>query len=216
MTQEFDPSKSVFIVAVGTGLVGGHTNTIHTFPVQCKDTNNNDYTQSPGDPVTVWGTSNLTGPEILDFSFEDDDTGLIVFKYVAPTPGDYIITVKGNGINIVDSPRTNYPVTIVGPTPSESTATGTGVTGGSGTVGTTVTFTVTAKDENGDPFGSGNDNFQVTVIRANKVIPCNFVGNGDGTYSGSYFVSKAGLYYVSITLDGINIAGSQFSFTHTP
>eukprot|EP01126_Amoeba_proteus_P053924 TRINITY_DN65_c0_g2_i1.p1 TRINITY_DN65_c0_g2~~TRINITY_DN65_c0_g2_i1.p1 ORF type:complete len:745 (+),score=152.19 TRINITY_DN65_c0_g2_i1:158-2392(+) len=152
---------------------------------------------------------NVVPPEITD-----NGDGTWTVNYQPTEPGDYNVSViQRNPSNplfydhIQGSPKT---IKIEpGTDASQSLAFGPGLN--PGLLDTfPATFTIQAKDRNGNNMSEGGDPFTVDINGPNGPIHCDVKDNGDGTYDCSYQPDDAGLHDVSVTLDGQPIKGSTF------
>jgi len=79
-----------------------------------------------------------------------------------------------------------------------------------------ATFTIEARDKNGNPRKEGGDKFDVDIEGPNGPIRADVVDNGDGTYAVTYQPEDAGVHDIAVTLDGVPIKGSTFHVDIAP
>ena len=201
-----DPSRTIFIS--GNGLVDGKAYALRQFIIQCRDSHNEDLTNSPG-PVN-WDirATRLDGPgEVLITDIVDlnNGTGRVICSYRISVPGIYALSAKANGTPI-DEYFQGLPqpiFTIYGPDAVVSTVTGSAITGGK--LGLTHTATVDLKYSNGDDFTTGGAPVTAEVWHRGKSYPVSVTDNGDGTFSVVYTPTTEGVYKVYIELAGEQI-----------
>ncbi|XP_015782043.1 filamin-C isoform X2 [Tetranychus urticae] len=100
------------VMAIGSGLISGRTNTTNEFTV---------YTNRSGYHGLSVG---IDGPSRAEIKYTDNHDGTIKVSYIPSIPGEYMITIKFDGINLSGSP---YKVRIRGDEPfnySSSRSTG--------------------------------------------------------------------------------------------
>jgi len=73
-----------------------------------------------------------------------------------------------------------------------------------------ATFTIEARDKNGNPRKEGGDKFDVDIQGPNRPVKADIVDNRDGTYNVTYHPEDAGIHDIAVTLDGTPIKGSTF------
>ena len=76
-----------------------------------------------------------------------------------------------------------------------------------GPVGSVTNITVAARD------AIGNHVPGATVGVIMTSFPVGVTDNGNGAYSASYAPAVAGVYIIGVTIGGIHITGSPFSYT---
>jgi len=77
-----------------------------------------------------------------------------------------------------------------------------------------ATFTIQAKDYNGEDIKEGGHQFDVKVSDPNQEnVECSCTDNGDGTYSCSYQPEFPGNYTVDIELKGEKVGKSPYEVT---
>ncbi len=149
--------------------------------------------------VTVSGDNNAG-----TLTVTDQGDGTYTASYTPTMVGaDYVaITMKGTPIS--DSPFTS--TVDVGPVnPAHSTA-----AVPDGKEKTPTNIEIQARDAYGNPLTVGGDDVVVTVTGKNPTGPLTATDVGDGTYTATYTPEKRGDDEVSITINGIPIAGSPF------
>lgn len=117
------------------------------------------------------------------------------------------------GKNISSSP---FSVEVVnGCDPINSTAKGPGLVNGV-PVGEKTSFTITAKDSDGNIRPGGMDNFVIEITDADfeKISP-SITDNGDGTYLVEYTPKIEGKHKISISIEGRQIEGAPYIVTAT-
>jgi adhesin/invasin len=114
------------------------------------------------------------------------------------------ITATVNGTSISQS-----PVLIVTPGPAFPGQTTAVVPGGKVFQATIVVITV--RDQFGNRLTTGGESVVMTVTGRNPRNPATANDNGDGTYTASYTPIFLGTDTITITLNGVAIAGSPFT-----
>jgi hypothetical protein len=99
--------------------------------------------------------------------------------------------------------------------PINSTAKGPGLINGV-PVGEKTSFTITARDSDGNIRPGGMDNFTVDITDANfeKISP-SIIDNGDGTYLVEYTPKIEGKHKIAVSVEGQQIGDSPFIVTAT-
>lgn len=187
--------------AYGPGLEHADTFTPAHFTIVAKNCFDEELTAG-GDvfDVTINGPDSNVHPKVTD-----SGNGKYPVEYVVTKGGDYTINIKLRGEHIKGSP---YSVHASGPKAGYSYATGPGVEGAR--VKQDAPFRIHSVDANGKPVKHGGDPFQVQIQGPEDVPDPKLRDNNDGTFDGSYKVSKPGFYYVNITLDDEPIKGSPY------
>jgi len=100
----------------------------------------------------------------------------------------------------------------VGADPSQSQVFGPGVEDGVPSNTKPTTFTIQARDRNGNNLNKGSDPFEVKVTDPNgKLVDSPIVDNGDGTYSVAYEPTLAGRHKVDVRLKGKPVGNTPVS-----
>jgi len=73
-----------------------------------------------------------------------------------------------------------------------------------------ATFTIEARDKNGQKRTEGGDPFVVDINGPTGPVAAEVVDNGDGTYNVTYHPQDAGRHDIAVTLEGKPIKGSTF------
>ena len=143
--------------------------------------------------------------------FDRDDGTYLVTYHVSET-GQYDIRVSLRGLHIVGSPFTStvLPGRAVA---VRCTALGRGLT--RAYAGEEARFTVESRDAHRNKTASGLRPFVVTV-RGVISPEVHAVAGDDGEFHYSYRTARAGVYFVSVLLDGVDIGGSPFKLTVDP
>lgn len=184
--------------------------------------------------VRLWtGSNDATGNEIfIPGEVLDLQTGYYLLSYNTQLIGRYKVTVE-----MLSQPETGYaapsyrqvngspfyvdvklgPVHVTG-----SSVSGEGLT--SASPGTLREFTIRAGDEQGNYIPHGGHRF-VAKVDGPSSVACVIKDQGDGTYKGSYTVTKAGAYNLHISLSygeelgptaEVGISGSPFQLVVSP
>lgn len=187
--------------AHGPGLTNADTFTPAHFEIVAKNCFDDELTAG-GDVFDV----EINGPDAnVKPQVTDSGNGKYPVVYTATKGGDYTVAVKLGGEHIKGSP---YALKVEGPKAGSSYATGPGVEGAR--VKQDAPFRVHSVDASGNPVKHGGDPFQVQVQGPESVADPQLKDNNDGTFDGSYNVSKPGYYYVNITLDDEPIKDSPY------
>jgi len=193
--------------AEGSGLQGCVAGEEAMFMIGAKDIVGNKKIIG-GDPFVV----DMEGPSGPRVSVLDRDDGTYEVTYMAPVCGVY--TIK---CSLFDMPIMNSPFLVeVQPGVIKAmmcTAHGNGVTGFQ--IGDKISLTVEARDALRNRRKVGGDQFD-TSIRGPLCPPVMLDDKGNGEYVGRYNTVKAGVYFVTISLAGVDILGSPFKVFAEP
>lgn len=154
----------------------------------------------------------IEGPSTPQISVFDRDDGTYLVTYVVSDTGQYHIRVSLYGLQISGSPfmSTVMPGRVVA---VRCTGMGRGLT--RAYAGEDAKFTVESRDVNRNKTTSGVKQFLVTVRGViSPEVHCIPGDNGEFHYS--YRTARAGVYFVAILLDGVDIGGSPFKLTVDP
>jgi len=180
--------------------------------VEVNDSNGRRVTKS-GAPIDV-DVSDGSGSEIAT-RISDNHDGTFTVTYQPPEPGRYKIDVVLRHsqlhlfyTHIKDSP---FHVNIeAGSDAIKSIAFGPGLEDGV-TDQLPTTFTIQARDKNGNDMKKGGDPFDVKINGPNGPVPAKVKDNDDGTYTVDYKPEDAGKHRVDVTLKGVPVAKSPYN-----
>jgi len=177
-----DPSQCY---AFGPGVEGGITNQQAPFTIQAVN--------YFGDPLPTGGDDfviQLTGPETLKVSRQDNNNGTHTCGYLPMLVGTYNLAISLRGEPIKGSP---YKPFIDGCDHQTSGFAG-------------FTFTIQTRDKNGHNKTFGGDDF--AVIPSDPSVHVKTKDNGDGTYSASFSLDKKGQNTFKVLFNGRELAAS--------
>jgi hypothetical protein len=205
-----DATKSDILGNINGGVAGQPLN----ITILGKDAFNN--VNPNNNPPATFTASFNNGGASASSSFIGNGTYLI--QYTLTTARTYTMTVTYNGTaqQVKGSPFNAVTITPALPEPSASVASGTGIVGG--TAGTTLTAVVLVRDRfqnnitSNLPAGYQLTGFWDKPAAGNNVT---FTVQPDGTLAGSYAISTAGTYRLTIVMapTGLPISGSPFPVT---
>jgi len=193
-----DAGKST---AYGPGLEGGAAKEPTHFTVVAHN--------RKGDPVGSGGDrfdvkiNDPYGSEIKSEVVDNKD-GTYTVNYRPADVGNHTITVQHEGKNVADSPyHVKIDTSSAGPDPSKCEAYGPGLEGAVG--GEPATFTIQARNKDGQKVTKGGDAFDVEVLGPDDTpIDVRIVDNKDGTYNVTYNPEQPGRHKVDVILRGAN------------
>ena len=226
-------ARASHTLAFGDGLAATVAGTLTEFQIIAKDTYGNAERASAGGNFSV----TLSGPETISAKLVDSLSGTYVASYTPHRAGSYAVEVLYNQLPIFGSPyttivrpgRAHAPSSVVGCLSPE--VAGVACTASLGTAGEVNAFVVTARDSSGNDCTSGGEAVEAVLFqnRADTELMRAFVeetrGAGlkatvldtaDGAYSVTYRTVAAGQYKLSVTINGVHIAGSPFATTVQP
>jgi len=209
-SNESDPTKSW---AEGPGIEPGNKNTKPTqFTIHSVDKFNQPRKEG-GDLFDVI----IEDPSfnIIDPNITDNKDGTYTVEYQPTIPGKYLVDViqRNKGKPLFYDHISNSPIEVViepGIDPSKCTAFGPGLEDGV-TDTLPTTFTIQAKDSNGNDLTDGGDNFEVIVSGPEGDIKPEVKDNKNGTYTVDYQPESSGNHKVHVLLDKVPIQGSPYS-----
>eukprot|EP01113_Clastostelium_recurvatum_P015306 TRINITY_DN184_c0_g1_i2.p1 TRINITY_DN184_c0_g1~~TRINITY_DN184_c0_g1_i2.p1 ORF type:complete len:757 (-),score=257.76 TRINITY_DN184_c0_g1_i2:127-2397(-) len=140
----------------------------------------------------------------------DNGNGTYGVVYQAKNPGKHIINVVLKGKNIANSPFTVNADRV----PLDATNTrvyGPGIE--KATTKELATFTIEARNQKGDPVGSGGDKFDIKVQGPYDQVRAEVVDNKNGTYTVSYRPTDVGPHTITVQHENKNVANSPY---HVP
>eukprot|EP01119_Soliformovum_irregulare_P015542 TRINITY_DN437_c0_g1_i1.p1 TRINITY_DN437_c0_g1~~TRINITY_DN437_c0_g1_i1.p1 ORF type:complete len:1056 (-),score=389.88 TRINITY_DN437_c0_g1_i1:223-3369(-) len=172
--------------------------------VEARDKNGNPIGKG-GDHVTV----EVKGPNgDVPVELKDNGDGTYVADYEPTALGPHTVEVKLVGDHVAKSP---YHVTVRDPADKDKTeVSGPGIKTGIPN-GVPTWVDIVAKDSNGDPITSGNDNFAVQVQGPNGPVDVELVDNDDGTYKAKYTPTDLGDHVVEVKLGQDHVANSPYN-----
>lgn len=167
-------------------------------------------------PILVGGGTfkdRMVGPAKASTSWTDLGNGTYAYTYTCPAVGQYKLRIKHKGHQIQGSPFTITVPVIPIPT-DKSTASGSLVT--QGTVNTSFTIDVQAKDANGNNITTGGAAVVAQIVTGPpgfSPFSITLTDNGNGTYSGATSgITSTGVYMTAVTVNAVAIIGSPFTF----
>jgi len=159
---------------------------------------------------------NIEDPQcnLLPFNIKDNGDGTWTVNYQPTEPGNYHIDViqRNPSVPTLYDHVKNSPIDISidpGTVAANCIAYGPGLEPGNLDTAP-ATFTIEARDKNGNKMKEGGDPFVVDLMGPTGPIHADVVDNGDGTYQVTYQPEDAGRHDIAVTLDGKPIKGSTF------
>eukprot|EP01114_Cavostelium_apophysatum_P015706 TRINITY_DN433_c0_g1_i2.p1 TRINITY_DN433_c0_g1~~TRINITY_DN433_c0_g1_i2.p1 ORF type:complete len:905 (+),score=297.74 TRINITY_DN433_c0_g1_i2:215-2929(+) len=201
LEDETTPSKCT---AEGQGLLSAIANEEVSFVITAKTANG--YESEVGGDKFV---ASLVGPNglVVPCAVKDNEDGTHRVTYTATISGSYSLEVTLHGHHISGSPF-ELQVEAGEASAPQCSASGSGLAGS--VSGKRASFTIEAKDKNGNARTSGGSNFDVK-IEGPEQAKVTVEDNKNGTYDVIYTANSAGTYRTSINLSGVPIGGSPFS-----
>jgi len=178
------------------------------------------------------GQPKKTGGDLFDVHIEDPNLdqvkanvvdngdGTWTVNYQPTDPGKYHIDViqRNPAVPLLFDHVKNSPIDVIidpGTVAENCIAYGPGLEPGNLDT-EPATFTIEARDKNGNRRKEGGDPFLVEVQGPTGPVPVDVVDNGDGTYNVTYNPEDAGRHDIAVTLDGKPIKGSTFKVDVKP
>ena len=214
------PTSPSHCTASGPGLVEATAGLPATFLITSRDSFGNARPLETKDVFTTFvarrsadgrlGWQNARVTDLLNGSY--------AAEYTVQQAGPYVVQVRLGGINVMGSP---YQAIIL-PARTEahtSYATGDGLK--RSTVGRPSAFTIVARDAFRNARTACGDRFEVLLSgpeRERAPTEVHGIVNefGNGTYEVEYTLTVAGLYYISVTLDGRHVGDSPYAMQSLP
>ena len=190
------PSAATSTATVPNGQVGATT----TIEIQLRDAQGN---AAPGRAsaiaVVISGANNIGG-----VGASDQGGGRYTVSYVPQAAGTDLVRIRVSGVDLAGSPFTSQVLPGAAAAAQSSADVPT-----SASIFATITITITARDQFGNPVGRGGDAFTVNVDGTTDLA---VTDNGDGTYTATIpaFSLATGDHQVFISLGGNGIAGSPY------
>ena len=193
------PSPSLSTLAVVPGTVVASSGSARgSITVTVRDDSNNPVTGATV-VLSATGTGNqLTQPGVTDANG-------VATGSISSTVSE-VKTLSAMVQNVPVSQTAQLTVTPGPLSPGKSTA-----VVPAGKVFQSTTIVVTGRDQFGNRLTTGGGSLIVSVSGANRRNRINGTDNGDGTYTASYVPFALGTDVVTITLDGVAIAGSPYT-----
>jgi hypothetical protein len=187
------PVASASSAEVGPGTAGAPT----AVAVHLKDASGN-----PVSGAAAKVSIEVSGANSAGGTVTETGNGDYTFSYTPTRTGTDQVRVRVDGAEVPGSPFAS--VVSAGPAdPGQTTADVPGLFSFS------TTITVTAKDAQGNVLGRGGD---AVVISSDATAPVTAADQGNGTYSAVFAPpSSFTTYSVTITINGVPIAGSPFT-----
>jgi len=205
-------------VAYGPGLESAVSGETAEFTVEVRNRTGQKINEG-GAPIDVFVSWEADGSELSgnDLRIEDNHDGTFKVFYEPKESGHYIVEVVLRNklqllyYNHIKSSPFRVPVK-AGTDASQTVAFGPGV-GDNGPIEDTrpTTFTIQAKDKNGNDMKKGGDDFQVVIDGPKGKIPADIKDNEDGTYTVNYKPNDPGKHKVDVSLKSQPIKGNPFS-----
>jgi len=157
---------------------------------------------------------------LIPANIKDNGDGTYTVKYQPTDPGNYHVDVieRNPSKPLYYDHLKNSPVDVVidpGTDAANCIAYGPGLE--PGLLDThPATFTIEARDKNGNPIKEGGDDFVVDIQGPNGPIQAKVKDNKDGTYGVTYQPEDAGVHDIAVTLGDIPIKGSTFHVDVAP
>jgi filamin len=176
--------------------------------------------------VTPDGKKKRSGGDLFDVQIEDPNQNLVPANIKDNRDGTYTVTYKPNDpgnyhVDVIQRNPSNplyydhvknSPINVpidAGTDAANCIAYGPGLQPGNLDTHP-ATFTIEARDKNGNRRKEGGDKFDVDIQGPNGPVKADVVDNGDGTYNVTYQPDDAGIHDIAVTLDGTPIKGSTF------
>jgi filamin len=157
---------------------------------------------------------------LIPVDVKDNNDGTYTVKYKPTDPGNYHVEVlQRNPSNpLYFDHIKNSPVDVQidpGTDAAHCIAYGPGLEPGNLDTHP-ATFTIEARDKNGNRRKEGGENFDVDIQGPNGPIKAKVDDNGDGTYNVTYQPEDAGMHDIAVTLGDAPIKGSTFHVDIAP
>jgi hypothetical protein len=187
------PLPSASSASVPNGTAGAATE----ITVELKDAFGTPVEDAAGDiSVSVSGSNSASSLNV-----SEQGAGSYSASYTPVLAGTDQVDVRVNGSPVPGSPF----VSTVVPGPADAAMTTAVVTRG-GFFGSRIDAVITTRDAQGNLLGRGGDDVKVQL---NSEPPVSAFDHGNGTYSQTFFSFGAAI--ITITLNGVPIAGSPFN-----
>jgi len=205
-----DPADKDKTEVTGPGIRKGVPHNLPThLVIHAKDKNGEPVPNGNDDfKVTVNGPKGAVPVEL-----EDKDDGTYVATYTPVDLGDHTVEVKLADQHVAKSPYhvTSRPAADKSQTKVSGPGVKTGVPNG---VPTWVD--IQARDKDGNPVTTGNDDIKVTVDGPNGPVAVDLIDNDDGTYKANYTPTDLGEHTVEVKLGDDHVAESPYKVLSRP
>jgi filamin len=189
--------------AKGKGVEGGFARRPLPFTIHSRNVGNSPVVGKWARPMDV----KVTGPSgVIPCEVRDNGDGTFFGKYIAPTPGDYKVSIEVVPEPIDGAPRAHIKGSVYdlkvreASDPKSSYAEGPGLQ--RAWDNQPNKFKVFVRDEDGKPVAGEPVAVTVTPKDGGPSAPVDIKDNGDGTYDVAYNTNKPGDYVINATLNG--------------
>ena len=194
-------SRATQTQAIGDGLKAAFAGEDAELVIEARDIIGNQRVVGD-DPFEV----EIEGPSTPQISVFDRDDGTYLVTWNVEATGQYTMRILLHGLQISGSPF--VPVVMPGRVVAvRCTGIGRGLT--RAFAGEDAKFVVESRDINRNKTTSGMKPFTVTV-RGVISPEVHMIPGDEGEYNYSYRTARAGIYFVSVLYDGVDIGGSPF------
>ncbi|KAK9829596.1 hypothetical protein WJX72_006798 [[Myrmecia] bisecta] len=151
----------------------------------------------------------LKGPGSAPFRIKQKagDAALFRIDYCPLVAGSYQLAVTCNGAHIADSPFTVEAQPAI-TTPTKCSASGDGLK--DAYIDVKTRFTITTRDQQGNPMKRGGDLIEVEFQGPTKLAQASIRDNDNGTYTFLYSAKSTGWYRVDVRCNGVLIKQRGF------
>ena len=197
----------VSCTAIGDGLKAAFAGEDAELVIEARDIIGNQRVVGD-DPFEV----EIEGPSTPQISVFDRDDGTYLVTWNVEATGQYTMRILLQGLQISGSPF--LPVVMPGRVVAvRCTGVGRGLT--RAFAGEDAKFTIESRDINRNKTTSGMKAFSVSV-RGVISPQVHMIPGDEGEFHYSYRTARAGMYFVSVLYDGVDIGGSPFKLTVDP
>jgi len=199
-------------IAYGPGLEAGSTSELSEFTIECRNPKG-EVVRVAGIPIGV-DISDSQETEV-SVNLKDNSNGTFSVTYQPLQPGNHTVNVilRNKKIPLYYSHIKDSPFIVpvkAGTDASNSIAFGPGLQNG---IPDTLpaTFTIQAKDKDGNNMKKGGDPFEVKIQGPKGPVPATIHDNDDGTYAVTYNPVDAGKHKIDVNLKNKPIKDAPFT-----